>query len=79
MNSGIEELVVKHSEATVPLGTLLAAHKLILLQDLDFALEHQKFSKQLLGEILVRIGALEREDLDRMLELQSSIDEITRR
>jgi hypothetical protein len=78
MNS-IEEMVVKHSKATVPLGTLLAAHKLILLQDLDFALEHQKFSRQLLGEILVRIGALEQADLDRILELQCSIDEIARK
>jgi hypothetical protein len=78
MNS-IEEMVVKYSKATVPLGTLLAAHKMILLQDLDFALEHQKFSKQLLGEILVRIGALEPDDLDRILQLQSSIDEIARR
>jgi len=66
----LAEMVVKNSKEKVPIGTLLIADQLILPQDLDFALEHQKYSRQLLGEILVRIGALERADLDRILVLQ---------
>jgi len=69
----VEEMVVKNRKVKVQLGSLLVAHKLILPQDLEFALDHQKFSRQLLGKILVRIGALEPEDLNRMLQIQSSI------
>jgi hypothetical protein len=72
MNS-LAEMVVKNSKIKVQLGTLLIDRKLILPQDLEFALDHQKFSGQLLGEILVRIGALEPDDLDRMLKLQQSV------
>jgi len=76
MNS-VADMVEKNNEVinnvNVQLGTLLVAHKLILPQDLEFALEHQKFSRQFLGEILVRIGALEPEDLLRILQLQSAI------
>jgi hypothetical protein len=77
MNS-VAEMVEKNNEVinnvnNVQLGTLLVAHKLILPQDLEFALDHQKFSRQFLGEILVRIGALEPEDLVRILQLQSAI------
>jgi len=71
--NGLAQMVVKNSKVKVQLGTLLVVHKLILPQDLEFALDHQKFSGQLLGEILVRIGALEPDDLDRILTLQRSI------
>lgn len=72
MNS-LAEMVVKNSKDKVPLGALLLADEIIIPQDLDLALEHQKHSKELLGEILVKIGALEHEDLKRALKLQSSI------
>ncbi len=67
----LAEMIVKNSKQKIPLGTLLLADELILPQDLDFALEHQKHSKQLLGEILVQIGALERDTVDKILKLQN--------
>ena len=53
-----------------PIGSLLVAEEYIIPQDLDFALEHQKHSKGLIGEILVRIGAVERRALERVLDIQ---------
>jgi len=53
-----------------PIGSLLVAEDYIIPQDLDFALEHQKHSKGLIGEILVRIGAVERRALERVLDIQ---------
>ncbi len=67
---GLAEMVVKNTKERVPIGTLLLADGLILPQDLEFALEHQKYSRQLLGQILVRIGALTQNELDRILKLQ---------
>lgn len=67
---GLAEIVVKNSREKVPIGKLLLADGLILPQDLEFALEHQKYSQQLLGEILVRMGALTQNELDRILKLQ---------
>ncbi len=63
-------MVVKNSKEKVPLGALLLADDVIIPQDLDLALEHQKYTKELLGEILVKIGALEHDDLDKALMLQ---------
>ncbi len=63
--------LVNSRKEKVPIGSLLGVDEMILPQDLDFALEHQKYSRQPLGEILVRMGALECEDLDRVLELQN--------
>ncbi len=70
---GLAEMVTKNSRRKVPIGTLLLADGLILPQDLEFALDHQKYSQQLLGQILVRIGALTQYELDRILKLQSSL------
>ena len=53
-----------------PIGSLLVAEEYIVPQDLDFALEHQKHSKALIGEILVRIGAVEPRELERVLNIQ---------
>ena len=53
-----------------PIGSLLVAEEYIIPQDLDFALEHQKHSKGLIGEILVRIGAVEPRALERVLDIQ---------
>ncbi len=59
------------SEETVPpIGQLLLEGGFIILQDLEFALEHQKYGKGALGDILVRIGALEQEDLEKVLSIQ---------
>ena len=67
---GLAVTEAKNSKEKVPVGKLLLADGLILPQDLEFALEHQKYSQQLLGEILVRIGALTQNELDRILKLQ---------
>lgn len=71
--SSMAEAVTMSSKSQIQLGKLLIADGLILQQDLDFALEHQKFSRQLLGEILVRIGALKPSDLEKILRVQSGI------
>ncbi len=52
---------------------MLVAEEYIIPQDLDFALEHQKHSKGLIGEILVRIGAVEPETLEEVLTLQKKL------
>jgi hypothetical protein len=52
---------------------MLVAEEYIVPQDLDFALEHQKHSKALIGEILVRIGAVEQPQLERVLNLQKKL------
>jgi len=69
----LAEFAVRRSKEKVPLGTLLVAEDLILPQDLEFALDHQEHTSQLLGEILVRIGALNYNDLDKILKLQSGV------
>jgi hypothetical protein len=56
-----------------PIGSLLVAEEYIIPQDLDFALEHQKHSKGLIGEILVRIGAVEPRALQRVLDIQKKM------
>ena len=66
----LAEMVVENSKEKVPLGTLLLADDIIIPQDLDLALEHQKYSRELLGEILIKIGALNYEDLEKALRLQ---------
>lgn len=59
--------------AASTLVRMLLAGELILPQDLEFAMEHQKYSNAPIGEILVKIGAIEREELDRVLSLQSGL------
>jgi len=56
-----------------PIGSMLVAEEYIIPQDLDFALEHQKHSKGLIGEILVRIGAVEPQELEKVLTIQKEL------
>ena len=62
-----------HPSVVPPIGSLLVAEEDIIPQDLDFALEHQKHSKGLIGEILVRIGAVEPGELERVLNIQKKM------
>lgn len=55
------------------IGELLLERELIIQHDLDFALEHQKYSKESLGEILVRMGALDLTDLEKTLAAQQNV------
>lgn len=54
------------------LGQLLLKAGYIIPQDLEFALEHQQYTQQPLGDILIRIGAVEREDLENVLRMQDA-------
>jgi hypothetical protein len=63
-----------HLSVVPPIGSLLVAEEYIIPQDLDFALEHQKHSKGLIGEILVRIGAVEPGELERVLDIQKKMN-----
>jgi len=65
-------MIVRNSSEQVPIGALLLAEEIILPQDLDFALDHQKYTREPIGEILVRIGALDITDLKMILELQQN-------
>ncbi len=71
MESVMERSEAPTRSAVVPrIGQLLVVGEYIVPQDLEFALEHQRHSKELIGEILVRMGALDREDLDIVLSTQ---------
>ncbi len=61
------------SSVVPPIGSMLVAEEYIIPQDLDFALEHQKHSKGLIGEILVRIGAVEPKELEKVLTIQKKL------
>lgn len=73
MNSVMEQVEKTSAPVKTPIGQLLLAGQLIIPHDLDFALEHQKYSKELLGEILVRMGALDRENLELALAQQCAL------
>ena len=67
---------MKNSDRTLtvpPIGAMLLAEEYIIPQDLDFALEHQKHSKGLIGEILIKIGAVEPTELERVLVIQKKM------
>ena len=55
-----------------PIGELLMEQESIHHHDLEFALEHQRHSRngELLGQILIRMGAVSAEDLDSALATQ---------
>jgi len=63
----------RYPSVVPPIGSMLVAEEYIVPQDLDFALEHQKHSKGLLGEILVRIGAVEPQQLEMVLTIQKKL------
>jgi len=64
---------IGHPSLVPPIGSMLVAEEYIVPQDLDFALEHQKHSKGLIGEILVRIGAVEPTELEKVLTIQKKL------
>jgi len=54
-----------------PIGQILMETDRIVPQDLEFALDHQKNSHDLIGQILVRMGALGEAELNEVLVEQS--------
>ena len=63
----------RYPSVVPPIGSMLVAEEYIIPQDLDFALEHQKHSKGLIGEILVRIGAVDPNELEKVLTIQKKL------
>ena len=69
-------MATKRNDRTItvpPIGAMLLAGEFIVPQDLDFALEHQRYSKGLIGEILVRMGAVESHELEQVLNMQKKL------
>jgi hypothetical protein len=56
-----------------PIGAMLLAEEYIVPQDLDLALEHQRYSKSLIGEILIRLGAVRPDELLAVLTEQQKL------
>ena len=54
-----------------PIGQMLMEKDRIMQQDLEFALDHQKNNHDLIGQILVRMGALREAELNEALVEQS--------
>lgn len=54
-----------------PIGQMLMERDQIVPQDLEFALDHQKNNHELIGQILVRMGALGETELNEVLVEQS--------
>jgi hypothetical protein len=73
MDSVMEQSNATCAAAVPVIGKMLLAGEYIVPQDLEFALEHQRHSQEPLGEILVRMGALEREELEKVLFLQGTL------
>jgi hypothetical protein len=57
------------------LGQLLIQHGLITREQLEEALLRQRSTFKYIGEILIDMGALNRRDLMRMLELQHQLSQ----
>ncbi len=64
-------MVESKKEGVRPIGQLLMEKDRIMQQDLEFALDHQKNSRDLIGQILVRMGALGETELNEVLMEQS--------
>jgi len=58
-----------------PIGAMLLAEEYIVPQDLDLALEHQRYSKSLIGEILMQLGAVEPTELLKVLTIQKKLSD----
>ncbi|MDD3014302.1 MAG: hypothetical protein PHC34_11420 [Candidatus Gastranaerophilales bacterium] len=56
------------------LGEILLQHKKITINQLGIALEEQKKENLPIGEILVNMHIIEKDELIEVLELQSNID-----
>lgn len=58
------------------IGRILLDGGFLSQQDLDYALEDQKYSKELLGQVLVRMGVLQAEDVKIPLIVQEQLGSI---
>lgn len=73
MPKAVEKKYFVHTTGRRLLGRILLDGEFISPQDLDAALAEQKQSNERLGEVLVRMGALERKDLDVVLAVQADL------
>ena len=58
------------------LGEILLQHKKIAIEHLDKAMTSQKLNNLPLGEILIGMDVITKDELVEVLELQSNIDKI---
>jgi|GEM_PF-2424406 len=58
-----------------PIGQVLLDGGFVSLPDIDFALEEQKRTRELLGEVLVRMKVLEPADISAVISVQALLDE----
>ena len=58
------------------LGEILLQHKKITIEHLDTAMTTQKDNKLPLGQILIGMDVITKDELVEVLELQSNIDKI---
>jgi hypothetical protein len=70
MNNGKNDNRAETRVDMEQIAKLLLEDQLILPHDLEFALDHQKYSDEPLGQILVRMGALSQYDLEKVLSRQ---------
>jgi hypothetical protein len=71
MYDGKKNIEENYTSPDRPLGQLIVDGELIIPHDLEFALEHQQYSNEPLEQILVRMGALNTQDLEKVLTLWS--------
>ena len=63
---------IKHKR---PIGQVLLDGGFVSLPDIDFALEEQKSTRELLGQVLVRMKVLEPADINAVISVQALLDE----
>src|SRR6185369_9134843 len=63
-------------KARRPIGQILVDSGFVAKQDLERALEEQKYTNELLGQVLVRLGVLEKMDLDAALSIQGHLGKL---
>ncbi len=65
-------MVMKHKR---PIGQVLLDGGFVSPPDIDFALEEQKRTRELLGQVLVRMKVLEPADINAVISVQALLDE----
>jgi hypothetical protein len=65
-------MVMKHKR---PIGQVLLDGGFVSAPDIDFALQEQKRTRELLGQVLVRMKVLEPADINAVMSVQALLDE----
>jgi hypothetical protein len=65
-------MIMKHKR---PIGQVLLDGGFVSATDIDFALQEQKRTRELLGQVLVRMKVLEPSDISAVISVQALLDE----